>query len=307
MALRSYLATEVALDHADGLLTRREALHRLGLLGLTTVAASGLLSACADAAPAPAPRRPRRPPRPPPTTTSPRPPPAPRRSPSPAAPARCPAPSPRRRARRAPCWSSTRTGASPTTSGPSPAGSPATATPRWRPTCSPARAAPRVAADATAALGGISAADLVADLRSGLAELGRRASGATLGAVGFCFGGGMVWQLLNPGRPSSPPPCRSTARRPTPRFTGTKAAVLGVFAEQDARVNAGRDTLERALTAAGRHPRVRHRSPASTTRSSTTPASATTPPRRPTPTAGCSPGSAPTSAEPAGSASCPRR
>ena len=55
MALRSYLATEVALDHADGLLTRREALHRLGLLGLTTVAASGLLSACADAAPAPTP------------------------------------------------------------------------------------------------------------------------------------------------------------------------------------------------------------------------------------------------------------
>ena len=55
MALRSYLATEVALDHADGLLTRRDALHRLGLLGLTTVAASGLLSACADAAPRPRP------------------------------------------------------------------------------------------------------------------------------------------------------------------------------------------------------------------------------------------------------------
>ena len=36
-----------------------------------------------------------------------------------------------------------------------------------------------------------------------------------------------------------------------PRFTGTKAAVLGIFAEQDARVNAGRDTLDRALTAAG--------------------------------------------------------
>jgi carboxymethylenebutenolidase len=54
MALRSYLATEVALDHADGLLTRREALHRLGLLGLSTVAASGLLSACAAEAPAPA-------------------------------------------------------------------------------------------------------------------------------------------------------------------------------------------------------------------------------------------------------------
>ena len=40
MALRTYLATEIALDHADGLLTRRDALHKLGLLGLTTAAAS---------------------------------------------------------------------------------------------------------------------------------------------------------------------------------------------------------------------------------------------------------------------------
>ena len=108
------------------------------------------------------------------------------------------------------------------------------------------------AADATAALGAISEADLVADLRSGLAELGRRASGATLGAVGFCFGGGMVWQLLNSG------PTELAAAAPfygpapdDPTFTGTKAAVLGIFAEQDARVNAGRDTLDRALTAAG--------------------------------------------------------
>src|SRR5689334_1215585 len=48
MALKEYLATEVALDHADGLLSRREALHRLGLLGLTTAAASGLLASCAS-------------------------------------------------------------------------------------------------------------------------------------------------------------------------------------------------------------------------------------------------------------------
>jgi carboxymethylenebutenolidase len=108
------------------------------------------------------------------------------------------------------------------------------------------------AGDATAVLGGISEADLVADLRSSLAELGRRASGATLGAVGFCFGGGMVWQLLNSG------PSELAAAVPfygpapdDPRFTGTKAAVLGIFAEQDARVNAGRDTLDRALTTAG--------------------------------------------------------
>ncbi len=106
--------------------------------------------------------------------------------------------------------------------------------------------------DATAALASISEADLVADLRSGLAELGRRANGATLGVVGFCFGGGMVWQLLNSG----PTPLAAAVpfygpAPDDPRFTGTKAAVLGIFAAQDDRVNAGRDTLDRALTAAG--------------------------------------------------------
>ena len=38
MALRDYLATEIALDHAEGLLSRREALTRLGLLGMSAVA-----------------------------------------------------------------------------------------------------------------------------------------------------------------------------------------------------------------------------------------------------------------------------
>ena len=88
MALRTYLATEIALDHADGLLSRRDALHKLGLLGLTTAAASTLLASCSSdgtpgsgaerrpgAARLPRPRRPR-PTRP--TTTSPRHAPAPR-------------------------------------------------------------------------------------------------------------------------------------------------------------------------------------------------------------------------------------
>src|SRR3954452_10502343 len=60
MALRDYLATEVALDHGEGLLTRREALQRLGLLGLSAAAATGLLAACGSEAapPAPAPAGP---------------------------------------------------------------------------------------------------------------------------------------------------------------------------------------------------------------------------------------------------------
>lgn len=56
MALRDYLVTEIALDHAEGHLSRRDALHRLGLLGVSAAAASGLLAACgSDPAPAPAP------------------------------------------------------------------------------------------------------------------------------------------------------------------------------------------------------------------------------------------------------------
>jgi carboxymethylenebutenolidase len=241
MALRSYLATEVALDHADGLLTRREALHRLGLLGLTT------------AAPAPAP-------------------------PSAAATPAPPAPDYDVAAASARTASVTFPGGTGTMSG----AFAAAQSPRGavlvvhenRGLTEHIRAvtgrlagdgytalAPDLlsraggtagAPDATAALGAISEADLVADLRSGLAELGRRASGVKLGAVGFCFGGGMVWQLLNSG------PTDLAAASPfygpapdDPRFTGTKAAVLGIFAEQDDRVNAGRDTLDRALAAAG--------------------------------------------------------
>ncbi len=46
MALNEYLAEEVALDCVEGLLSRREALRRLVLLGLSASAAAGLLAAC---------------------------------------------------------------------------------------------------------------------------------------------------------------------------------------------------------------------------------------------------------------------
>ncbi|TMR94076.1 hypothetical protein, partial [Nonomuraea basaltis] len=44
--IQRYLAEEVALDHVDGLIPRREALRRLVLLGLGLPAASALLAAC---------------------------------------------------------------------------------------------------------------------------------------------------------------------------------------------------------------------------------------------------------------------
>jgi carboxymethylenebutenolidase len=42
--LQRYLAEEVAEDHADGIITRREAMRRLGLLGVTGAAATSLLA-----------------------------------------------------------------------------------------------------------------------------------------------------------------------------------------------------------------------------------------------------------------------
>jgi carboxymethylenebutenolidase len=42
--LQRYLAEEIAEDHADGLVSRREALRRLGLLGLGGAAGASLLA-----------------------------------------------------------------------------------------------------------------------------------------------------------------------------------------------------------------------------------------------------------------------
>lgn len=56
-------------------------------------------------------------------------------------------------------------------------------------------------AAATAALGKIAPDRFVADLKSGLDEVARRAPGQKLGVVGFCFGGGLTWQLLAAGEP----------------------------------------------------------------------------------------------------------
>src|SRR5262245_5799786 len=43
--LQRYLVEEIALDHADGLITRREALRRFALVGFGVSAASSLLAA----------------------------------------------------------------------------------------------------------------------------------------------------------------------------------------------------------------------------------------------------------------------
>jgi carboxymethylenebutenolidase len=266
MALHEYLATEVGEDWADGIISRREALRRLALLGLTAGSAVALLEACAPdgtasngAANS--------------TTATTAATEAAASSASPSAASSAPAP--------------TVNGEAMTFPGPT-----TELQGFFAPAAQPRGAmlvihenrglndhirsvASRLAKDGYSALaidllseeggsetlaqGDVQAAlsqapteRLVGDLKAGLDELERRVPGAKLGVIGFCFGGGMVWALLDAGDPRLAAAIPFYGPAPAaPDFAGNRAAVLGVYAELDARVNASRETAEVALTAAG--------------------------------------------------------
>jgi carboxymethylenebutenolidase len=250
MAFEQYLAEEVAIDHADGMIPRRETLRRLALLGLGLPAAAALLAACGDdGVPAPAgPSAPAAQPGPPAVTTE-----------------AVTFPGPQGRTLQG-AWA--------------PATQPRGAvlvvhenrglTDHIRSVAGRLAASGHSAlaidllseeggtaalggeAEAMAALGGASPERFVADMRAGLDELARRAAGQKLGAVGFCFGGGMVWLLLASGEPRLAAAAPFYGPLPDGAdFSGSKAAVLGIYAEQDGRVNASRDAATAALKRAG--------------------------------------------------------
>jgi carboxymethylenebutenolidase len=105
-----------------------------------------------------------------------------------------------------------------------------------------------------AALGKRSAADMVKDLVSTLDFLRTQPSvnGSRLGVTGFCFGGGMVWSLLNAGASvQAAVPFYGPAPSDVSGIASTKAAVLAVYAEKDTRVTGGKDTIEPMLKKAG--------------------------------------------------------
>ena len=271
MALKDYIVQEVALDCEAGLLSRREALRRLGLLGVTAAAATALLAACGDDGDA---------------------------SSSTSAAATSAGATP----------SSAAAAESSTTPAASAGGAPATAegkeirfngpngeligvvaeadsprgavlvihenrglTPHIR------SIPPRLAADgytalaidllseeggtaslptegdATAALGNAPAERMIADLRAGLDELGRRTPGSKLATIGFCFGGGMTWQLLAAGEPrlAAAVPFYGPFPSDASLAGSPNAAVLGIYAGLDNRVNGTKDAAEAALTEAG--------------------------------------------------------
>ncbi|QIS11781.1 dienelactone hydrolase family protein [Nocardia arthritidis] len=253
--LQRYIAEEIAADHADGILTRREALRRLGLLGMGVPAAAALLAACSSDGGSPSPGRTSTA-----TTTS--------GPPGMAA-------------------------AVPTTPITFQGPQNRTLQGAWAAAAQPRGAvlvihenrglndhirsvAGRFAgagysalaidllseeggtdkfsdpAQATAALSKIPTDRFVADLGAGVDELERRTPGKKLGATGFCFGGGLVWLLLTAGGPKLA--AATPFYGPFPDngdLSASKAAVLAIYGALDTRVGATRPAAEAALTKAG--------------------------------------------------------
>jgi carboxymethylenebutenolidase len=267
MALHDYLAGEVGEDWADGIISRREALRRLALLGLSAGSAVALLEACGPAGSTPS------------VGTS---------SPVQATPDTQPTGS----AAASPGGSPASSGAAVTGEAITFPGPTAELQGFYAPAAAPKGAmlvihenrglndhlrsvASRLAGDSYSALaidllseeggsdklaqGDVQAAlsqasdeRLVGDMKAGIDELERRVPGVKLGVIGFCFGGGMVWALLDAREPRLAAAIPFYGPAPAqPDFSGNHAAVLGVYAELDDRVNASRETAEAALAAAG--------------------------------------------------------
>lgn len=256
--LQRYIAEEIAIDHVDWLLSRREALRRLALLGVGTAAATALIAGCSDN---------RQPETQAPVTSS--------------EPATAQAPPP---------GSQTAVTTTPITW----AGPRGELQGAWA-QAPDARGAVLVIhenkglndhirsvagrfagigysalaidllsaqggtgtfadpAEATAALGKIPPEDAVADVRSGIDELTRRVPDRNVAAVGFCMGGAMVWRLLAAGEPRLSAAVPFYGPTPeNPDFSGSKdVAVLGIYAAQDERVNATEPVARAALERAG--------------------------------------------------------
>ena len=285
MALKDYLTTEVALDHNDGILTRREALRRLGLMGLSLSAGAALLAACSTDGPSAAASSSTAAGS---TAAS-----AATSAPTATAPPAVQLPS-TTTVSTTPVSTTTVTAATSRTAelikftgaaGMLIGAYAAAATPKGAvliihenkgltphfkalPSRFAASGYSALALDllsrqggtdaigdegkATAALAATPQDQYVADMKSALDELARRVPGVKLATIGFCFGGGQIWSLLAAGEP------RLAAAAPfygpgvsNPDFTKSKAAVLGVYAEKDSRVNGTKDAMDAALTTAG--------------------------------------------------------
>ncbi len=256
-SLRRYIAEEIATDHVDGLITRREAMRRLRLLGLSLTAAAALVAACSERqeSEAPAPETPMSGP------------PASAQPPGmanalPTTPITWRGPESQLQAALAQAANSK--------------GAVLVIHENKGLTDWVRSVAGRLAgagfsamavdllseeggtgtfgdpARATDALAKTPPQRFTHDLDSSIAQLRLRAPGQKLGVVGFCFGGGLVWQLLAAGAlgVSAAVPCYGPLPD-NPDFTGVKAAVLGIYAARDTRVTGSQPAAKAALDRAG--------------------------------------------------------
>ena len=106
-------------------------------------------------------------------------------------------------------------------------------------------------AEVAAALSRIPPERFVADMKASLTELKRRLRGKKLCAVGYCFGGNLVWRLLTSNEPRLV--AGAAYYGPFPEggtFEGSRAAVLGIYGGLDTRVGATLPAAKAALEAA---------------------------------------------------------
>jgi carboxymethylenebutenolidase len=105
-----------------------------------------------------------------------------------------------------------------------------------------------------AELGKRSAEDLLKDLRSALDHMKTQSyvDAARIGVVGFCFGGGQVWNLVASGADlKAAVPFYGPAPSNPSALAATKTAVLGIYAEQDTRITGSAPSLEAELKKSG--------------------------------------------------------
>ncbi|MFN6545262.1 dienelactone hydrolase family protein [Mycolicibacterium nivoides] len=257
--LQRYIAEEIATDHLDGLLSRREALRRLGLLGIGAAAATALIAACGEAKQSDTAATPTATPNAAPGTA-----PAPAQPPGlqgavPTSPVSWAGPGGELQG----AWAAA----------PEPKGAVLVIHENKGLTDHIRSVAGRFAgigysalaidllsaqggtaafadpANATAALSKIEPPEFIANLRSGIEEVQRRVPVRKVAAVGFCMGGGLVWRLLAAGTPALAAAVPFYGPAPDdPDFGGSRdVAVLAFYGALDQRVNATEPVVRAAL------------------------------------------------------------
>jgi carboxymethylenebutenolidase len=98
------------------------------------------------------------------------------------------------------------------------------------------------------ALAALPPTNVIASMRAGVVELGRRAPGVKIGAVGFGFGAGALWRLLGAGDPTlsaAVPFYGPTAEDAD--FSRSHAAVLALYPENDHKLSESQDNADMAM------------------------------------------------------------